>query len=646
MSRFPRRTIAAILSLALAAALPADDATADTDERTIPEDWEIVDGEGITVTREPPVSAQTDIISRADIDALKATDTLSILEKSLGISVTRAGGYGSVAGFSLRGFGSGRVAILVDGMPVNSAQSGSFDLSTVDPATIEKIEVTYGGSDSRFGSSGAVGGTVNVVTKTNTSKGFGVSFGVSSLSQLPAIESRDLADAQRASVFLRGGTGKTGWTASSFATRAGNAFAYDDVDGTTRRREGNRILDAGSSASFAVALPSASSIDVSVTAYGADREVPGALHAGADGTQTDFSLIDRARLDLRRAGSDRVATEVSLMHTLSRTTWEDRASSSLHALNTIYAVNRWSFFASDGLRLSAAADARWSTLSSTNAGTVSRADGGANAAAEWFASPRATVTPSARFVVSGAGIVPVPRLGLLWKPSPASALEFRHNAFRVYKLPNFNDLYWSGDATARGNPDLKCEDGIGADGGVAWCANDAFSLEGTAYASWHRNAIQWQSSNGAWSPANVGEAIFLGFDAKASAMPLRRLRLSLSWSFLDSRVLTGAYELSDGKRIPYQPAHRVNLDAAWATDKTEVRARAHYESERYTTVVNVARLDPFVTLGASVSRRLNADWTAYVDGENLLGASYVTVEGYPMPRATVTVGCKASFGKP
>lgn len=642
------RALPISLALTLAAVLPiplsAIDADTEFSDQEDDGDWAVVEGEGITVAREVPASSQTDIITREDIDALNGTDALSILEKSLGISVTRAGGYGNVSGFSLRGFGSGRVAILIDGMPVNSAQSGSFDLSAVDPATIEKIEVTYGGSDSRFGASGAVGGTVNIVTKTSVAKGFGVSFGVSNLSQLPAVEGRDLADTQRVGVSLRGGNGKTGWAASSFATRAGNAFAYEDIDGETRRREGNLILDAGSTASLAFSLPSSSSLELSLSAYGADRDIPGALHAGAAGRQTDVSLTDRARLDLRRAGSDRLVAEASLMHSINRTTWDDASSSSEHTLNTFTAVNRWSYFASDALQLSAAADARWSILSSTNTGTVSHADGGVNAAAEWHVRKRATITPSARLVLSPAGIVPVPRLGVLWKPSDESAFEIRHNAYRVYKLPNFNDLYWSGDATARGNPDLACEDGAGVDTAVEWKGNGILSAEGSAYASWHRNAIQWQSAGGVWSPANVGEAVFLGFDAKVRATASDHFGVSIEWSFLDSRVLTGRYEFRDAKRIPYQPTHRVNLEAAWVTKDADVRLRAHAESERYVTVVNVARLDPFVTVGASASRKLNDRWSAYAEAENILASSYVTVEGYPMPRASVTVGCKASFG--
>lgn len=646
-ARFPLRAVTSARAVAStrAVALALAFATASIPLSANEDDWSVIDGEGITVTREPPASALTDVVSGEELAALNGRDALSALEKSIGLAVTSAGGYGTVSGFSLRGFGSGRVAILIDGLPVNSAQNGAFDLSSIDTAAIDKIEVTYGGSDSRFGASGAVGGTVNVVTKTKTDKGFGVSFDASSLAQIPAIETRDLADTQRASVSLRGGNGTAGWEASSFATRAGNAFAYEDADGSTKRRDGNRILDGGASASLAFDLPSSSSLDFTVSAYGADRDVPGALHAGADGKQTDFSLTDRARLDLRRAGSDRLGAEAALMHSFTRNTWEDRSSSSTHALNAFTAVNRWSYYASDALQVSAAADARLAILTSTNTGTVSRADGGVNASAEWYASPLVTVTPSARLALSGAGVVPVPRLGVRWKPSHSSALEFRHNAYRVYKLPNLNDLYWAGDSTARGNPDLECEDGAGMDGGVAWDSGGPVTAEFAAYASWHRNAIQWQSRDGVWSPENVGEATFAGFDAKARATVAERVDLTLAWSFLDTRVLTGGYDFSDAKRIPYEPAHRVNLGVAWTTDETDVRIRAHFESERFTTVVNVARLDPFFTLGASASKKIGANWTVYAEGDNLLGASYVTVEGYPMPRATVTVGCKATFGK-
>lgn len=639
MNRLLRRFIYVSVFLVHASTAFADDGDTPAED-----DWMEMDGEGITVTREPPVSAQTKTISREDIDALNGTDVLSILEQALGLSVTRAGGYGNAAGFSLRGFGSGRVAILVDGMPVNSPQSGSFDLSIIDPSTIDKIEIVYGGSDSRFGASGAIGGTINIVTKSNVKKGIGVSFGASNLSQIPAPEVQDFVDTQNANVSVHGGNGKTGWSLGAFANRAGNAFRFDDGYGNELRRDGNLILDSGATTSLSVSLPSSSSLDLYLSAYGAHRNIPGILYSATSGEQTDFTLTDRARLDLRRAGSDRLGTEIDVMHTLTDTSWEDATTSSSHRLHTASLVNRWNYFAWDAIQLTAGGDARYSHLSSTNTGTVSGADGGINAAAEWFATEFLTWTPSVRLVLSKSGAVPVPRLGVRWAPSANSKIEVKHNAFRVYKLPNFNDLYWSGDATAKGNPDLKSEDGAGVDTIVTWNKNGDISVEGSAYASWHANAIQWQTSNGVWSPGNIGEALFLGFDANVRARIRERFRVDLLWSWLDTRVLTGDIDFPDAKRIPYQPMNRLNLDAAWSAPDTELCVRAHYESERFTTVVNVARLEPFFTLDASVSRTFGDDWTAYVDAKNILGASYVTVEGYPMPGASVTIGFKTSYG--
>jgi iron complex outermembrane receptor protein len=66
----------------------------------------------------------------------------------------------SIYGQSLRGRG---VAVLIDGVPQSTTRNVSRDLSTIDPAVIERVEVLRGAT-SVYGD-GATGGVINIVTR-------------------------------------------------------------------------------------------------------------------------------------------------------------------------------------------------------------------------------------------------------------------------------------------------------------------------------------------------------------------------------------------------------------------------------------------------------------------------------------------------
>jgi vitamin B12 transporter len=98
-----------------------------------------------------------------------------LLEDALDMSVTRYGGYGNQTEINMRGFDTERIAILIDGVPANSPRSGEFDVSQVDISNVERIEVIYGGSDTKYNVSGALGGVINIITVKKQKPGF--SFG-------------------------------------------------------------------------------------------------------------------------------------------------------------------------------------------------------------------------------------------------------------------------------------------------------------------------------------------------------------------------------------------------------------------------------------------------------------------------------------
>jgi hemoglobin/transferrin/lactoferrin receptor protein len=94
------------------------------------------------------------------IPALTVSDALKDLP---GISLSRDGIWGTYV--SIRGFNRSSIVTLVDGNRIETASDIAAGLSMIDLTDIDRIEVVKGSSSSLYGT-GALGGVVNIFTKT------------------------------------------------------------------------------------------------------------------------------------------------------------------------------------------------------------------------------------------------------------------------------------------------------------------------------------------------------------------------------------------------------------------------------------------------------------------------------------------------
>ncbi|GMO31084.1 MAG: hypothetical protein Pg6A_20410 [Termitinemataceae bacterium] len=140
---------------------------------------------GITVTGKNETPVQKQVITREKIERIAAPDVATLLEEALDMPVTKHGAYGNSSDVNMRGFSTERIAILIDGVPANSAMSGGFDFFSLPMNNIERIEVIYGGGDSKYNVSGALGGVINIITKRKQAQGWRFGFGVSNLGYWP-----------------------------------------------------------------------------------------------------------------------------------------------------------------------------------------------------------------------------------------------------------------------------------------------------------------------------------------------------------------------------------------------------------------------------------------------------------------------------
>ena len=86
-----------------------------------------------------------------------------ILTRTSGIKVRKAGGLGSASRISVHGLEGKRVAVYIDGFPLNSPD-GSFDINDIPIDVIKYIEVYKGIVPAEYGGDG-LGGAINIVTR-------------------------------------------------------------------------------------------------------------------------------------------------------------------------------------------------------------------------------------------------------------------------------------------------------------------------------------------------------------------------------------------------------------------------------------------------------------------------------------------------
>jgi iron complex outermembrane recepter protein len=103
-------------------------------------------------------------VGRPEIVGVGTTSLAEALDGREGISVSRVGSWGSRP--VLRGLSGERLAVLIDGNRVQRACTFGMDmgLATIDPSTVERVEILTGPGSTAYGS-GNVGGVINVVTR-------------------------------------------------------------------------------------------------------------------------------------------------------------------------------------------------------------------------------------------------------------------------------------------------------------------------------------------------------------------------------------------------------------------------------------------------------------------------------------------------
>ena len=606
-----------------------------------------------------------------------------LLSELPGVTINRAGGIGSLAMVSLRGSTWEQVGVYVDGVPLNSAQGGGVDLSTLPLGDVERIEVYRGSTPIAFGSS-SLGGILSITTRAPRATRLDADAETGSFDTYSAGLSGSWVG-KRVRVYLGAHYLST---AGDFLFTQDNGTAFDTSSDHEVRRQNNAVTQADGTARAVLALDGGRELTASAIVFYRDQGLPGygSIRQTAETELSSLRLIGSLAYDSTRdLGADsRVRAQLYYSYEAQR--YRDplaEVSSAPRATNdrttTVGANLRLSRPIASWLRGAAVVEARYQLFEPYDAdarpafgdpstrifvGTGVEADA-------WWRRARMHVLPSvrveiARDVRSGrdqfakllndgapiTNVVPSARLALV--EHVTSDVTLRANAGRYARLPSTMELF--GDSGfVIGNPALVPESGWNVDAGVHWSwrrSRASVALDVAGFASLVDDLIQFQQdAYGRAKALNIGRARILGAELSLDVHATRWLRVLVNGTFTDARDVS---DTSLGAHQPYltnRPRFHVYArpEGRWHVGNAVV-AGAYVDADiidgNFLDPANLVELPARFVFGAGVyAEAPRAHLMIVASAQNLGDARTFDFAGFPLPSRSFFLTARINLSK-
>ncbi|WP_298716619.1 TonB-dependent receptor [uncultured Chitinophaga sp.] len=237
-----------------------------------------------------------------------------------------------------------------------------------------------------------------------------------------------------------------------------------------------------------------------------------------------------------------------------------------------------------------------------------------------------------------------PSLVLSWQPVKNEDFRLRGFYKNIFRMPTFNDLYY----TEIGNSRLDPEYTIQYDAGFTWNRPrpgkvlENIFLEADAYYNEVTGKIVAMPtvSQFRWTMVNLGFVKIHGLDVRAGATALIcnqvRIAARMSYTFQQARDWTDPQDSFYGDQIVYLPRHAGSLIASLDYGDWGLNYSQLYTGERYNAKRNIPEnyMQPWYTSDLSLRRVVRVkktELTLTAQVNNLFNQFYDVVISYPMP---------------
>lgn len=604
-------------------------------------------------------------VGSAEMERAGAENLSEILTGLPGVNIKDYGGVGGLKTVSLRGFGAQHTGVIIDGISRSDVQNGQTDLGRYDLEDAGEVSVTIGRSSNIFKSARSLSYAGNVELSSAEpvfdGKGFNAGAGISygsfgTVCPYTKYEQRFSEDwSARASFKYLSSEGDYPFVLTNGGTV------------TNETRLGSEVAMLNAKAEVYGRVGKEGTLHSSITFYDASRGLPGpVILYTQDPTEhlweknfaatAVYSCKLRENAIFQAKGSfvreyDRY-TDSSAQYLAPR---DDRY---LQQEGYLSAVGLWSLW--QGVEISLAQDLIYNSLetnftdnqsprrfTSLSALSLKYNRGGFST----VGSLLATLTEES--VKSGTAAENIrelsPSANINWEIT--GSLTLRASVQKGFRVPTFNDLYYSKIGNTSLKPERAFQTNIGASYEIL---GDRLRLRASSDVFYNsvKDKIVATPTMFIWHMRNVGKVRMAGADLAAElnwrTNEWLNLGTRLNYSYLYAVDVTDSQSKSYLNQIAYTPRHcgaaRLSAETKWVTLCWNLVA----VGERYTLGQNTesSRIGGYLDTSVSVSRTFvtkicNISLSA--QALNLADKNYEVIKNYPMPGRNYRAGIKFEF---
>ncbi|WP_242671131.1 TonB-dependent receptor domain-containing protein [Hylemonella gracilis] len=554
-----------------------------------------------TESRVDAVLSDITVITRDDIEQGTGRTVAELLARVAGVQMSSNGGLGKTSSIFIRGTESRHVLLLVDGVRVGSASTGTPNFDSIPLESIERIEVLKGPASALYGSD-AVGGVIQIFTRQGREGFFPY-----------ASATVGSAGRREASAGLSGGSGDVSYSLGVQTLREDGFSATNSSVGSSHNsdRDGVSQQSVNASADWRFApgwkfdahllhADGVNNYDSGTGSYDTHADVLTQGYAvGLEGR-----MVPNWKSRLAYGGSDDNSTN----HTGSQPTRFDTHQDQWTWLNEIGTPLGLLLLGMESIEQQVSGTTAYTVDHRTTDSVFAGLNGEAGAHGWQFNVRR---DDNSQFGEANTGFA-----GYGYKL--ASELRAHVSYGTSFKAPSFNQLYYPN----YGNTTTQPEEGRNREAGLAYTPGTQ-----TYQAVYFDNRIKGFITTQP-AVANIPRARIQGWTLSYTGQ-FDALDLHATLDLLDARNEVTGKQLR--RRADEQLAlgadHRVG---AWKYGATVLAA-----SERYDDDKNTVELPAYATLDIHADYALNPDWSVQARLNNLADKEYQTANGYNQPGRAV-----------
>ncbi|MBN2416902.1 TonB-dependent receptor [bacterium] len=609
----------------------------------------VIGGKTEQTLNRSPVSIS--LVTARDIERQNAMTLVQSLEQLAGVHFV--GDQLNIRGSTGYTFGAGnKVLLLLDGVPVYAADTGGFNWDMIPVLDVKRIEVLKGAGSTLWGAS-ALGGVVNVITKTpESSARLGLSLNSGKYDR-PWYREWEWTDASR--LFYVRPDISYAKRFGRFSMRVSAGYLY-----TTGYHELGRAEKSAFTARFSYLFPGG----ITWTGYGSfNRNDQGYFvqwksqndpyevdEAGRNSYAVTNQLNLYTKVDIPVSAACALNVRASLVRTLMGS--EFGTPSDFNPALGQGAELQAHWIPGPGHRITGGVQFQQDAASTRYFGAHSGYSLGPYLQDEWTVTPALRLTAGFRYDRYQLREKPgedlfSPRIGLNWQPLPGTYLRASAGSgFRAATMvERFLELSIM-NFSIRKNEDLRAERSRAYDVGIRHLFSADCSVDISGFYTRYDDLIEAHMNliRGFIQFRNVPDARVYGFEAALNVGgSLRLLGHSCSSGCQLSLTAMGHENMETGEPLPYRPNVLGTAGGFIKSGPLTGQVRYRYASRiAEVKVYPINERVPMHFLDLDVSLQLSR-YRLQAGIRNLLQYNYAPMESNLMPMRTYTLGLYGSF---